>query len=464
MIKDFPETATLCSALIRSGEVSALEVAQCHLERISQLNGELNCFTTLTEARAIAEAQSIDQLRARSQPLPALAGVVYSVKNLFDVQSQVTLAGAKIRLNDKPADKDAYLVDRLKGAGAVLTGMLNMDAYAYGFTTENTHFGVTRNPHDLRCVAGGSSGGSAAAVAAGLSHFSLGSDTNGSIRVPASFCGIFGLKPTFGRLSRSGAFPFVSSLDHVGPLARNVSDLSLIYDVLQGHDPLDPAYANRSLDMTSATLHQGSEGLRIGVLTDYFEKWADPRARKAVQMAANALGAKDAVVLEHTEKARAAAFVITGSEAGSQYLNELRQIPEDFEPLSRERLLAGALIPAAWYHKAQRFRRWYQAQAAEVFKHFDVLIAPATPCSATEVGAPTLKIGSIELPTRPNVGLLTQPISFIGLPVTVAAMWPDAGLPIGVQLIAAPWREDLCLRAAWTLEQSKVAESRLKTF
>ena len=452
-------TAHQCAAWVKSGEASALEIVEAALTRTVAGDRQINSYTALTAERARAEARAVDTARARGDTLPALAGVPYAVKNLFNINNLTTLAGAKIRIGDAPARSDATLLRRLSAAGAVLTGALNMDAYAYGFTTENTHFGITRNPRDTARVAGGSSGGSAAAVAAGFATFSLASDTNGSIRVPASFCGVFGLKPTFGRLSRAGAYPFVPSLDHLGPLARSAQDLALIYDVLQGPDADDPACAGRAVEPTLPLLQQGVAGLRIAVLGDYFHQWADAAARAAVEQAAVALGATERVCLPESECARAAAFVITAAEAGAFYLDELRQQAEDFEPLSRDRHIAGALLPSAWYLKAQRFRRWYCEAAQKLFEHVDLLIAPATPCAATVIGAQHLTLNGVELPVRPNLGLLTQPISFIGLPVAVAPLWCAGRLPVGVQLIAAPWREDLCLRAAWALEQSGIASA-----
>ena len=217
---------------LATGELSAKEIARHTLENIARVNPQINAWTHVSEKRMLAEAENIDTLRREKKPLPALAGVPYAVKNLFDVAGHTTLAGAQL-LSDRPAAvADSWAVRQLHSAGALLSGMLNMDAYAYGFTTENSHYGATHNPHDLSRIAGGSSGGSAAAVAAGLVNFSLGSDTNGSIRVPASLCGIFGLKPTFGRLSRSGSHPFVASLDHIGPFARSVGDLAAVYDAL----------------------------------------------------------------------------------------------------------------------------------------------------------------------------------------------------------------------------------------
>lgn len=224
---------------LRSKTFSARELAQQSLALIEQANPGINAFTGVTATRMLTEAAHIDARRAAGETLPALAGVPYAVKNLFDVEGVTTLAGAKLFSTQPPATKDAFAIRQLTNAGATLAGTLNMDAYAYGFTTENSHYGATRNPRDLTRVAGGSSGGSAAAVAAGMVNFALGTDTNGSIRVPASLCGVPGLKPTFGRLSRSGSHPFVASLDHIGPLARNVEDLACVYDALQGHDVED---------------------------------------------------------------------------------------------------------------------------------------------------------------------------------------------------------------------------------
>lgn len=221
-----------------AGELSAREIARQTLEAIARVNPQIGAWTAVTEARMLAEAESIDTLRRESAPAPA-GGRALRGKNLFDVAGHTTLAGAELFSQRPAAAADSFAVRQLRSAGGLLTGMVNMDAYAYGFTTENSHYGTTRNPHDLARIAGGSSGGSAAAVATGLVHFSLGTDTNGSIRVPASLCGIYGLKPTFGRLSRSGSHPFVASLDHIGPFARRVCDLASVYDALQGRDSSD---------------------------------------------------------------------------------------------------------------------------------------------------------------------------------------------------------------------------------
>ncbi|MGC3986560.1 MAG: AtzE family amidohydrolase [Pseudorhodoferax sp.] len=446
------------SAAVRSGQVRAVDLAEASLARIAATDGRVNAFTDLVRERALARAAGLDARVAAGGDLAALPllGVPFAVKNLFDVAGLRTLAGSRIERDSAPAGADGVLVQRLEAAGAVLVGALNMDEYAYGFTTENSHEGPCRNPHDLDCVAGGSSGGSGAAVAAGQVPIALGSDTNGSIRVPASLCGVFGLKPTFGRLPRTGSYPFISSLDHLGPFARSVRDLALGYDAMQGPEAgprRDPGCAQRAAEPVMPVLGKGVAGLRIGVLQGWFRDNALPEALAAVDRVAEALGAGARVELPLVEEGRAAAFLVTNAEAGSLHLDDLRVRAQDFEPHSRDRFLAGALLPAAWVTRAQRVRRLYAEAVARVFRDHDLLLAPSTPCAATPVGTEWLALGGRRLPLRPSLGLLTQPISCIGLPVCGVPVWnAHPRMPIGVQLIAAPWREDIALRAAAALE------------
>src|SRR4029077_6073244 len=254
--------ALTIAALVRGGAVSAVEVAEAALARIVARDPALNSFTAVTTGRALDDARAIDAALARGDDPGPLAGAPFAVKNLFDVEGLVTIAGSKIDCERSPAIADATIVRRLAAAGAVLVGALNMDEYAYGFTTENTHYGPAHNPHDPARVAGGSSGGSGAAVGGGLVPLALGSDTNGSIRVPASLCGIFGLKPTYGRLSRAGARLFAASLDHVGPPAGSVGRPAAAYDAMQGPDPSDPACAGRAVEPALPDIEQGADGLR----------------------------------------------------------------------------------------------------------------------------------------------------------------------------------------------------------
>jgi aspartyl-tRNA(Asn)/glutamyl-tRNA(Gln) amidotransferase subunit A len=280
----------------------------------------------------------------------------------------------------------------------------------------------------------------------------LGSDTNGSIRVPSSLCGIFGLKPTYGRLSRARSFPFVASLDHLGPFARSTRDLALTYDLMQGTDPGDAACADRPLEPALPELARGLEGLRIFVAGGYFQQGAFPEALDALHRVAKAVGAHSEIEIPEARRARAAAYVITTTEGAALHMNRLRNHAGEFDPAVRDRLLAGAMIPSTLVVKAQNFRRWYRARVLELFKSCDAILAPATPCTAPKIGQQTFALDGIEMPVRANLGLYTQPISFIGLPV-VAVPVPLKPLPIGVQIIAAPWREDIALRVAHALEQ-----------
>ncbi len=451
--------ATDMAIQVATGNVSARELLQASMARIEATDTRVNAFTEKTWRRAFAEADAVDSRRAKGDALGPLAGVPYAVKNLFDIEGMVTLAGSKINRSHAAATADAFLVSQIKAAGGVLVGALNMDEYAYGFTTENTHYGPCHNPHDLSRIAGGSSGGSGAAVAAGQVPITLGSDTNGSIRVPASLCGIWGLKPTFGRLSRRGTYPFVYSIDHLGPMASSLSGLALAYDALQSPDPLDAGCHALDIQPVMPLVGKGIEGLRVGVLGGYFHDHASPAAREVVALAAKTLGAKAEVTWPDAALSRAAAFIITASEGGSLHLNDLRARADEFEPLSVDRFMAGALQPADWTIKAHRVRRVYRDKINALFKHWDILLTAATPVSAPVIGTEWLDINGTQHPARAAMGLLTQPISFAGCPVVAAPMWPEGtgGMPIGVQIIAAPWREDLAFRAAKVLERAGVA-------
>jgi 1-carboxybiuret hydrolase len=382
--------------------------------------------------------------------------VPFAVKNLFDVKGLTTRAGSKINRDLAPSSRDAALVERLEAAGAVLVGALNMGEYAYDFTGENVHDGASCNPHDVTRMTGGSSGGSGGAVGGGLVPLALGSDTNGSIRVPASFCGIFGLKPTYGRLPRTRSFPFVASFDHLGPFARSVEDLAMAYDVMQGPDAGDAACSTRPVEPVSPLLAQDISSLRIAIAGGHFRTNLFPEAKEAVARVAKALGIDHVVEIPEAARARAAAYLITTCEGASLHLDRLRKRPNDFDPAVRDRLLAGAMIPAPLVDRAQKFRSWYRAKVLELFKTVDVIIAPATPCVAPKLGQVNFVLDGVELPVRANIGIHTQPISFIGLPV-VAVPIPLEPMPIGVQIIAAPWREDIALRVAYALERAGVA-------
>jgi AtzE family amidohydrolase len=445
------------AASVRAGSVRAIEVAGAALARIEAHNAWLGAFTDVTRDRALREAAAVDDRVARSEDPGPLAGVPYAVKNLFDIEGLATRAGSKINRDDPPAARDAVLIARLQAAGAVLLGGLNMGEYAYDFTGESAHDGPSRNPHDPVHMSGGSSGGSGTAVASGMVPLALGSDTNGSIRVPASFCGLFGLKPTYGRLPRTGSFPFVDSLDHLGPLARSVRDLALAYDAMQGPDEGAPACAVDRIEPVSPALERGIDGIRLAVAGGYFRTGGEAVAPAAVDRCAAALGVTREVEIPGAAEARAAAYVISNVEGAALHLDRLESRPDDFDPEVRDRLLSGAMIPGVWYVRAQRFRRWFQEQMRRLFEKVDVILAPATPVSAPRIGQKTMVLGGEEMLVRPNIGIYTQPISFVGLPVVAVPLFGLGALPIGVQVIAAPWREDLALRTAFALQEAGVA-------
>jgi len=434
-------TASETVRAVRDRTTTARAVVEAALARVAEIDGRLLSFTAIFADRALARAARIDaDLAAGGEPGP-LAGVPFAAKNLFDVAGVVTRAGAKVTAHNPPAARDADAVAALEARGAVLIGVTNMDEFAYGFVTENAHDGTTRNPHALDRIAGGSSGGSAAAVAADLVPLALASDTNGSIRVPAALCGIFGIRPTLGKLSHRGAYPFSNSLDTVGPFARTAEDLRAAYAAL---DPQYVPYSGKT------------DGLRVVRLAGYFDAGLTAQARRAVEHVCAGLAVTGDVTLAEAGRAREAAFIITSAEGGELHAARLRTSAGDFDPATRDRLTAGALLPAAWYIRAQRFRSWFHERINETFAHADVLIAPATPFAATLVGQKSFTLGNVEIEIRPNLGVFTQPLTLAGIPiVTVPIVEPDA-LPLGVQLIGRAGSENMLLALAAELERRGV--------
>ncbi len=448
------QTAREIAVSIASGQTTATAHLDATLAAIDTRNRELGAFTDVVAARARARAAAIDQARAQGHRLPPLAGVPFAVKNLFDVAGVITRAGSKINRANAPASSDATAIERLESAGAILVGACNMDEYAYGFTGENAHDGPSRNPADTTRMTGGSSGGPAAAVAGGMVAFALGSDTNGSIRVPASLCGLYGFKPTYGRLSRAGAFPFVASLDTIGPLARSVADLALVYDALQGQDARDPVCNPPDDAPLFPLVNEGIGGHRLALADDYFLKGATSEALTALNALAASLDITERVTLPEAHRARAAAFVMTAAEGGTLHRERLRTHAADFDPDTRDRLFAGALLPAAWVIQAQRFRRWFHNEVMAVFENVDVILALATPITAPKLGQKTFLFDGVEIPVRPHLGLYTQPLTFIGLPVVTVPLKRARGeLPLGVQIISSPWNELAALQVAREIER-----------
>lgn len=432
------------AASVRKGDISARDLTVKTLADIEARDGAYNCVTRLLMHRALEAAERVDGLVLQGQDPGPLAGVPFGIKDLFDVRGEITTGGSKVLANDPPATQDATLVAHMIAAGAIPIALTNMDEFAYGFATINAHYGNTRNPHATEHLAGGSSGGSAAGVAARMFSIGLGSDTNGSIRVPASLCGVWGLRATQGRLSVAGSYPFVPSLDTVGPFADSAGGLKATFEALCAR-PL------AGVDMGS---------LRIARLGGWFGENMSAPMQTAIDTLSMALGATDVVELPEVARARAAAFVISASEGAGQHLKRLRTQAADYDPAVRDRLLAGALLPSTLIFQAHRLRHWFRDQMHEAFAKTDILLAPALVGEAPRFDQPEIEIGGKMVSARANLGLYTQPLTLAGFPVLTVPM-KVPGLPLGAQLIARPGREDQLFALAEKLETDGLAEARL---
>jgi AtzE family amidohydrolase len=421
---DACESLASIAAAVREGRQSARTATLDALTRISALDPKLRAVTRVLRERALRAAEAVDAKVSRGIDPGPLAGVPFGVKDLFAVRGLPNTAGAAARRDAPPEPRDALAIRRLEEAGAILTATLNMDAFAYGFVTDNAFHGITRNPHDIERFAGGSSGGSAAAVAGGLLPLTLGSDTNGSIRVPAALCGVYGLKPTHDGLPMGGVYPFAPSFDDIGPFTARLDDLKLAYEVLRG-----------------APLRTEPEApLRVGRLDGWFARNLDPALVAGLDRLDLGLGGLPRVELPQAERARSAAYLMTAVEGGAQHLPALRLDPLSYDPAVRDRLIAGALLPASVYREAVAFRAWFLRQVDVLFQRFDVLIAPAVGGVAPRIDHPLIPMDGQMVPARSHLGLYTQPLSFAGLPV-IAAPIRGEGLPLGVQLVGRPGGE-----------------------
>ncbi len=456
---ELPQDAAGIARAVRAGQLDPVAVAEAALSGLESGGRQLNLVNAILADHALGKARAVREQIARGEDPGPLAGVPFGVKNLFDVQGITTLAGSIIEADNPPAEEDASAVQKLEAAGGVLCCTQQMDEYAYGFSTENAHYGPCHNPHDTTRITGGSSGGSAACVAAGLLPLSIGSDTNGSIRVPSSLCGVYGLRPTYGRVSRAGAFPFAETLDCIGPFARSTADLALAYNALLGPDSRDPVLSPRPPEPIEFSAASDISGLRIARLGGYFTSPLDETATAAINAVADALGVTREADFPEPAAARSAAFLTSACEGGRLHLDKLRRRAADYDFAVRRRLIAGTCLPAGWYLQAQLLRKKLQAEARKLFGQFDVLLAPATPVTAPPIGEPDMVVGGVKMNARANLGIFTQPVSFLSLPVITVPCRTGHGMPVGVQLIGAPFTEPLLFRVARFLE-SHAAEFR----
>ena len=440
--------------MIADKEVSPVEVVRAHLDRVAALDGKLRAFITVCAEPALAAARAAEAAVMAGGPLGPLHGVPYGPKDLYNTKGIKTTGGSTI-LADSVPEADATVVARLAAAGMIVLGKLNMHEFAYGPEGLNGHYGDVWNPWDAGThrVAGGSSSGSAAAVAAGVCPAALGSDTGGSIRIPASLSGITGIKPTYGRVSRAGVLPLAWSMDHCGPMARTVRDCALLLGAMAGYDPADASTSVLPVPDYAAALTGDVKGLRVGVLRAHFTDVAAPEVRQAVEAAAKALeqaGATlDAVNLDDVALVPAASFAIVAAEALAYHAPWLRTRSGDYQPDVRERLRAGVVVSAAHYLRAQALRARVRAEVDLALAKRDVLLAPATPIPAPALGQQEARLGDGPSDVRSALIRFTRPFNFTGHPaISLPCGFTPAGLPVGLQLVGRPFDEATVLRAA----------------
>ncbi len=461
-------------ALLASGDVSATDVVAAHLSRIADLDGGINAFLTVLADDAVAHARDIDRRRARNEPVGALAGVPVAVKDVLCTRGVPTTCGSKILEGHRPP-YDATVVARLRAADAVMLGKTNLDEFAMGSSTENSAYGATRNPWDRGRVPGGSSGGSAAAVAAHFAPVAIGTDTGGSIRQPAALCGVVGMKPTYGRVSRYGLIAFASSLDQAGPFGRSVADAAHAYTAISGHDPMDSTSIPEAVPDVLATLDRGVDRLRVGVVSDALDEGVEPGVAARVREAAELLGKLGAEIAEvslpHAKYGIAAYYLIAPSEASSNLARYdgvrygLRVPGETTEQMMAatrstgfgdeviRRIMIGTYALSAGYYdayyvSAQRVRTLIARDYREAFATCDVVLSPTSPSTAFEIGA------KVDDPLAMYLNdVFTVPASLAGLPaLSMPAGLDERGLPVGVQLVAPLLDEAVMFQAAHALE------------
>jgi aspartyl-tRNA(Asn)/glutamyl-tRNA(Gln) amidotransferase subunit A len=465
---------------LERGELGAEELARAVLDHLGATQPALNAFISIDREGALAQARALDQRRARGESLGPLAGIPVALKDLICVAGGRTTCGSRI-LEDFVAPYDATVVEKLRRADAVLIGKTNMDEFAMGSSTENSHFGPTRNPRAPDRVPGGSSGGSAAAVAAHQTILALGSDTGGSVRQPAGYCGVVGLKPTYGRVSRYGLVAYASSLDQIGPVAKDVRDAALLLGIIAGCDPRDATSVDRPVPDYEEALAQGVRGLRVGMAKEHFAAGLDAEIRRAIEEAAGRLEEEGAELVEvslpvagHPDYCIGAYYLIAMAEAsanlarydgvrygyrapGARNLQELyhQTRSQGFGPEVKRRIMLGTYALSAGYYdayylKAQQVRTLIRRDFERAFAACDLLLSPVAPTAAFRLGE------QLEDPLQMYLNdIYTVSVNLAGLPgISVPVGCSGEGLPIGAQLLAAPFQEETLLRAAQVLEQT----------
>ena len=446
------------SGLIRDGQVSPLDVVEACLARIEETEPTLNSFITLLPEQARAAARRAEQEIGRGNYRGPLHGIPVGLKDLFNTAGVRTTSGTRIYDTYAPAE-DCTVAARFSQAGAILLGKLNMHPLAFGPTGENGDYGHMHNPWNPERITGGSSGGSGSAASAGQCHITMGSDTGGSVRIPAALCGIVGLKPTYGRVSRAGLTPLSWCLDHPGPMVRTVEDAALTMNVIAGHDPRDAATANVPVPDYTAALTGDVRGLRIGVVKEYFETELDSGVADLVQRAIAELGELGAEIVEVSlplyEYAQPISNAILSAEATAAHRDVLLSDGDKLYPQVRDRLEEGLSISAAEYLRAQQARQVFCAQVDDLLREVDLLAGPVEPVTAPAILERRIDVGGESLPAVPLLTKYTRVYNITGSPaISVPCGFADDGLPVGLHLAGRNFDELTVLRAAHAYQQA----------
>jgi aspartyl-tRNA(Asn)/glutamyl-tRNA(Gln) amidotransferase subunit A len=450
-------TITEAARRLASKELSPVELTQAALQRISALDPQLHAFITVLEDQARGAAKAAEREIMAGQWRGPLHGIPIALKDLCNTKGVRTTAGSKI-LQDHVPSHDATVASRLADAGTILLGKLHMNEFAYGPDGDNAHYGRVRNPWDLEHITGGSSSGSGAAVAASLCLGALGTDTGGSIRIPSALCGIVGLKPTYGRVSRYGLTPLSWSLDHAGPMAKTVEDAALLLQAMAGDDAKDPGSAQHPVPAYIAAFSSDIRGLRLGIPREYFFEMLDPEVEGAVHQAIEVMRGLGASVHRVSwpslRYATLAALIIVLAEASAFHETWIRTRPQDYQPDVALRLKWGLLLPSPAYLKAQRLRALMCREVAQLWRQVDVLVTPATMLAAPRPDETHVQIGNRQMSTREALLRPMRPFNLTGLPaLSVPCGFTSRGLPIGLQIAGKPFDEATVLRLAHAYEQ-----------
>lgn len=466
-------TVEQMSKAMDAGELSSEEITRAVIARIEATEPDVNAYITTCPDQALEAAKALDQLRAAGYRLGPLHGVPVAVKDIIETKGIRTTAGGK-HLEDYVPSQDAAVVERLKRAGAVIIGKTNTHEYANGYTTDNPHYGPTRNPWDLRRTPGGSSGGSGAAVAVGSAPAALGSDTAGSIRVPSAFCGITGLKPTYGRVSRAGVVSLAWSLDHIGPMTQSVRDAALLMNVLAGYDPEDPGSADVPVPDFTERLEWDIRGMRIGVPVNCFFDRIDPEIHDAIKRALAVLEEMGAVVMEvrlpEAELAGPASLAVILAEASAYHATRLRTQPEAFGPDVRLNMEQGTLLPAQQYLKLQRYRQRFLEATRTAMQMVDVLVAPSVPVLPPVIGEYPLGKEKVVVDGQEeflwdSLARTTGPFNLTGQPtLALPCGFSSSGLPIGMQIVGHAFQETTVLQVGAAYQRATDWHLKRPTF